>query len=261
MKNRPASSAIFSFGTMVAGWELIARSGFVDHLLFPGVYSIILSLFSDLTSSRLYFAVSSTVWKAAFAFLLATVAGVSVGFLMAMIRGLGMALGPSLDFLRSIPATALLPVVLLFFGFGASAKIALAAFPSALTIAIGCYYGATSANPFRVRVLKQMGASGLFVFRHVVLFEALPSMLGAMRIALSLSLVLVIVGELIIPAGTGIGILIYDAQQAFQSPSMFARIFVAGMIGYTLNWLFIVIERNSLRWRDSEDQRIAESQW
>jgi ABC-type nitrate/sulfonate/bicarbonate transport system permease component len=229
-------------------WQVLSVSGRFDSLLLPTVPSVIYAFATEVSSWHVLRGIGASVWKALAGFALATAFGVPVGLGMGLSRPAGLMLSPTFDFMRSIPATALMPLFFLFFGFGAASKVAVAFYPSALLIVVGSYYGATSTGTFRRDILRQMGASSWQVFRHVLIFEALPNILAAMRMALSLCLVLVVVAEIIVPAEPGIGRLIYDAQQALDTPRLYARIAVAGVIGFLLNEAFGQMENRIARW-------------
>lgn len=239
-------------GSVLLMWEIVAKSEVFDPLIFPSTVDVITGGTRDLRRWYIYTCIASTTWKAVVAFGASVVLGMPAGFVIGSFRKVNKALFPVVDFLRSIPATALIPVFILVFGLEWKSKIAIAFYPSVFLVLIGTYYGILSADSFRAEVIKFYGGSRWDAFRYAGFFEAVPSILSSMRIALSTAFVLVVVAELIIPQGRGIGNAIHNAQQAFDPGLLFARIFFAGVIGYGLNVFFVVAERRFVYWRPAD---------
>ena len=171
---------------------------------------------------------------------------------------LGLALGSSvrvyrslefvIDFFRSTPASALFPLFLVILGVGESTKVAVAAFGAGLLILFNTAYGVMNARKTRQAAARVMGASPLRVMVGVTLLESLPQTLVGMRAGVSFSLVIVIVAEMFIGSTDGLGQRVFEAQQLFDMPDMYAAIFAAGALGYGLNLLFLLIEKRFVHW-------------
>ena len=153
------------------------------------------------------------------------------------------------EFFRSIPATALLPVFMLLFGVGDASKIALAGYAAGLTLALNAMYGVHVGKELRRRAAQTLGIKGLALFRKIVFPEALPHISAGFRVALSLSLVVVIVAEMFAGSPAGLGKRIIDAQQVYRTDEMYAAILTAGALGFVLNRLALAAERRILHWR------------
>lgn len=248
MEGRLNLQGLIGFVGLAAVWEVVASSGFFDAMLFPHLPTVVLAALQEMTDPVFLGALTATLWKTIIAFALSVVLAVPAGLLIGSSARLANLLAPVIDFLRSVPATALFPAFLMFFGYGTSAKLALAIYPSVLLILVGSSYGVRSANQMRIAVFRQLGASRARVFRQVVFFEALPSILGSARIALSLVLVLVVVAELLVPSQPGLGTMIYNAQQNFDTALMYAGIGITGVLGYLLNLAFLGLERKLAPW-------------
>ena len=93
-----------------------------------------------------------------------------------------------------------------------------------------------------------MGASRLRVLFDVMLLESLPQTFVGLRNGVSLALVIIVVAEMFIGSQDGLGHSVFEAQQLFEMPRMYAAIFAAGALGYGLNLLFLVIERRFVHW-------------
>jgi ABC-type nitrate/sulfonate/bicarbonate transport system permease component len=109
-------------------------------------------------------------------------------------------------------------------------------------------YGVMNARKSRILAAKVMGASRWRVMRDVVLLESLPQTFVGLRGGVSLALVIVIVAEMFIGSTDGLGQRVFEAQQLFEMPDMYAAIFAAGALGYGLNLLFLLIEKRFVHW-------------
>ena len=171
---------------------------------------------------------------------------------------LGIALGSNerayrsveflIDFFRSTPSSALIPLFLLIFGINNINKVAIAAFGAFLIVIFNCAYGVINARKQRVAAAKVMGATRWQIFKDVLFWESLqPSFVG-LRSAVSMALVIVVVAEMFIGSENGLGHKIIDAQQVMNVRVMYAAIMAAGILGYALNVLFLALERRIVHW-------------
>jgi sulfonate transport system permease protein len=140
------------------------------------------------------------------------------------------------------------PLFLVLFGVGDETKIAVAAFGAALVILFNVAYGVMNARKTRLLAAKVMGASELRILFDVMLLESLPQTFVGLRNGVSLALVIIVVAEMFIGSQDGLGHSVFEAQQLFDMPRMYAAIFAAGALGYGLNLLFLLIERRFVHW-------------
>jgi NitT/TauT family transport system permease protein len=105
-----------------------------------------------------------------------------------------------------------------------------------------------NARKTRQAAARVMGASPLRVMASVTFLESLPQTLVGMRAGVSFSLVIVIVAEMFIGSTDGLGQRVINTQSIFNMPEMYATIFSAGVLGYGLNLIFILIERRFVHW-------------
>jgi ABC-type nitrate/sulfonate/bicarbonate transport system permease component len=104
-------------------------------------------------------------------------------------------------------------------------------------------YGVMNARKTPLRAARVMGASRLRVLTDVTLLESLPQTFVGLRNGVSLALVIFIVAAMFIVSTEGLGQRVFEAQQLFAMPDMYAAIFAAGALGFGLNPLFLLIER------------------
>lgn len=233
---------------MLLGWVLLALAYGVasllvaDPVLLPNLGAVLLATSQLFGGGGGWGHVMATVREAGIAVLLSVMAGVPLGLAVGSAPRLRASLEPPIDWMRSIPATALFPLMLLFFGLGAQSRIAIATYGSVFPVVISTMYGAAGVDPDRLRHAHRCGLGGLGKIIHVVAWGSLASILAGIRLAISASLVLVVVGEMFIGAQRGAGFLIVQFQTRYQTAEMFGVIMVLGFVGYALNRVFQRVE-------------------
>jgi len=233
---------------LFVAWDLVVRLGFIKPILLPTPAATLGALFSGLGGGPLLTDFAVTVLRTLEAFLIAAVIGVPLGVLLGSNEKAYRSVEFLIDFFRSTPSSALIPLFLLIFGVSDINKVAIAAFGALLIVIFNSAYGVINARKQRVMAARVMGASRGQVFRDVLIWESLqPSFVG-LRSAVSMALVIVIVAEMFIGSENGLGHRIIDAQQVLNVKSMYAAILAAGALGYALNVLFLVAERKIVHW-------------
>lgn len=229
-------------------WDLVVRLGFIKPILLPTPADTIAALITGLAGGPLLTDFAMTVWRTLQSFAIAAVVGVPLGVLLGSNEKAYRSVEFLIDFFRSTPSSALIPLFLLIFGVSDVNKVAIAAFGALLIVVFNSAYGVMNARKQRVMAARVMGASRWQVFKDVLIWESLqPSFVG-LRSAVSMALVIVIVAEMFIGSDTGLGHRIIDAQQVLNVKSMYAAILAAGALGYALNILFLVAERRIVHW-------------
>ena len=229
-------------------WDLVVRLGFIKPILLPPPAATLLTLVSGLAGGPLLNDFAVTVMRTLEAFLIAAAVGVPLGVVLGSNEKAYRSVEFLIDFFRSTPSSALIPLFLLIFGVSDINKVAIAAFGAFLIVVFNSAYGVINARKQRVMAAKVMGASRWQTFRDVLIWESLqPSFVG-LRSAVSMALVIVIVAEMFIGSENGLGHRIIDAQQVLNVKSMYAAILAAGALGYALNVLFLLAERRIVHW-------------
>jgi len=229
-------------------WDLAVRLGFIKPILLPTPADTVAALITGLAGGPLLTDFAMTVWRTLQAFAIAAVVGVPLGVLLGSNEKAYRSVEFLIDFFRSTPSSALIPLFLLIFGVSDVNKVAIAAFGALLIVVFNSAYGVINARKQRVMAARVMGASRWQIFKDVLVWESLqPSFVG-LRSAVSMALVIVIVAEMFIGSDTGLGHRIIDAQQVLNVKSMYAAILAAGALGYALNILFLIAERRIVHW-------------
>jgi NitT/TauT family transport system permease protein len=229
-------------------WTVTVWTRLVDPVLLPSPASTFRAMWAGMSGGKLGIDFVKTVERTISATAIAAVIAIPMGILLGSSEKLYRSVEFVIDFFRSTPASAMFPLFLVLFGVGDRTKISVAAFGAALVILFNVAYGVMNARKTRILAAKVMGASSLRVLTDVTLLESLPQTFVGLRNGVSLALVIVVVAEMFIGSTDGLGQRVFEAQQLFNMPDMYAAIFAAGALGYGLNLMFLLIERRFVHW-------------
>ena len=229
-------------------WYLLFWIRIINPLFLPTPHKVIVELFHLLLTGKIWVDIGSTLLRTVFGFLLAVIIGTPIGLFMGYYTKVYSSFEIIVDFFRSLPALAVFPLLMFFFGIGDAAKIATTVFSCSLIIIVNATYGVTNSKKTRQIVAYLMEATPQEIFWKVILFDALPQIFIGMRTSLSLALVVVVVTEMFIGTNWGIGHRLIEAQLTYRVPEMYSSIIIAGLLGYGLNKTFVTIERKLIHW-------------
>ena len=229
-------------------WSTAVSAKWVSATLLPAPSTTIMYMFHVFATGSIFPDLWATVARTFYAFVGASLIGVPLGVALGSSPPIYKSVEFLIDFFRSTPSSALIPLFMLIFGITDVNKIAIAAFAAILVIIFNSAYGVMNAKKTRVMAAQTMGISSFHIFKDVLLMESLPQTFIGLRTGISLALVIVIVAEMFIGSENGLGHRIIDAQQVFNIKDMYSSILVTGALGYFLNLIFMVIERRLIHW-------------
>jgi ABC-type nitrate/sulfonate/bicarbonate transport system permease component len=178
---------------------------------------------------------------------IAVVVGVVVGFVIGLLPGFAKYVEPMMTFLRNLPPAALIPVFLLILGVGDSMKVAFIASTVIWPIILNTIDGVGAVDQTQLSTGRAYGISPRRVLFSIILPSALPKIFAALRISLSLALILMVISEMV-AATNGIGFEILYSQRTFRIVDMWSGIVVLSLLGFILNQLIGLVENRALRW-------------
>jgi len=229
-------------------WDLVVRMGLIKPILLPPPLDALTTLVTGMFSDALLPHFLVTVERTLLAFSIAAVVGMPLGVVLGSNDKAYRSVEFVIDFFRSTPSSALIPLFLLIFGISDVNKVAIATFGAFLIVVFNSAYGVINARKQRVAAAKVMGATRWQIFKDVLIWESLQPTFVGLRSAVSMALVIVVVAEMFIGSESGLGHKIIDAQQVMNVKMMYAAILAAGILGYLLNILFLVLERRIVHW-------------
>ena len=231
-------------------WELGARTGIIPERVLAAPSSVLATMWAMTISGELPLNVLVSLGRAAAGLTI----GVTVGSVFALVAGLSkrgeLAVDPPLQMLRTLPALALSPLLIVWMGIGEVPKIALIAYATSFPIYLNLYNGVRGADLKLVEAARTFGLSKLEVVRHVILPAALPSFLVGFRYALSVSVLILVAAEQI-NAQAGLGYLINNARDFSRTDILVVCLLVYALLGLGADYIVRNLERRALAWRPS----------
>jgi NitT/TauT family transport system permease protein len=234
---------------LLAVWQLLLMLGLGDRRFIPAPSDIALRFAAMIASGELAQHTAVTLWRVFAGFAVGSLPAIAIGLLMAMYRPVRIFFDPLIATLFPIPKVALMPLLLLTFGFGDASKIALVAIAAFFPVIINTYAGAANIEKIYWDVAKNFGASQAVMFTRVVFFGALPMVFAGLRIALAVSFIVLVAAEFV-ASKIGIGYLIWNSWELLQVDVMFVGIATIGILGLITSALFQEIERKVIPWKD-----------
>lgn len=234
---------------LAAAWEVVTRAGLVPASALPSLDTVAAAWYSLAAGGDLWTNGVSSITRGAAGLGLAIVFGSLVGVLMAWYRPIRVVINPIVEFFYPMPKSALIPVMVLWLGFGDASKIATIFVGSMLPITLSAYNGARGTDEVLIWTARSMGASRFRVLWEVVLPSALPELLSGIRTALALTFVLLVASELIV-ARSGFGYMIGWLGDGGAYDSMFAVVLTVAFLGFVADRLYLLLTQRILAWRE-----------
>jgi NitT/TauT family transport system permease protein len=229
--------------TILLGWELVVRAFHIASYLVPPPSKILSALWTQ--REYLWQNAGPTAYEIWVGFAFALLVGVALGLLVALTRFGDEAVMPFLVATQSVPKTALAPLFLVWFGYGALPKIVMAAALSFFPIVVNLVRGLRAVEPEMIQYLRTLGASRVDLVRRLRLPTALPYLLSAMKVSISLATVGAIVGEFL-GASQGLGYVMQQASNSYETDTLFAALVVTSLIGVVSYSAISLVERFAL---------------
>jgi len=231
-----------------AGWEFAARSGVVSQLALPPLSHVLLAWIEMIRSGELISNGAASLWRAG-AGRARGIGGGAKGGRAQGGWGPGQGpLGPLVEMFYPMPKSALIPVTVLWLGFGDGSKILLIFLGCMLPVTMGAFNGARGSDQALVWSARSMGASRLRMLLDVVVPSALPEILNGIRTSLALAFILLVSSELIV-AREGLGYLIGYLGANGTYDAMFAVVLTVAFLGFAADRAYQALVERLLLWR------------
>lgn len=228
-------------------WELASRSGWLPSRVLPEPLAVVAAFRTLALSGELWQHTAVSAWRALAGLAIGGGLGLLLGLLSGTFRTAETLLDSSLQMVRNIPALALIPLVILWFGIDEAAKLFLVAVGVFFPIYLNTFHGIRSVDKGLIEMARSYGLSGWALYWQVILPGALPSILVGLRFSLGLMWVLLIVAETI-SAQAGIGYLTMNAREFLQTDVVLVGILLYALLGKLADLLAKGLERWWLRW-------------
>lgn len=239
---------------LVALWGLVSGMGWVSKVFLPTPAATWHSLLEGFnlrggsSDGELLAYTLATIRRMLEGWLLASLLGVALGALIGVSSTARRWIQPTLEFLRPLPASALLPLAISIFGLSAGMVLSVVAVGAMWPVLLATIHGFAAVHPRLQEVSRCLQMSRLAFVWKVGLPNAMPDILAGMRLSMTVSLIVAIVGEMI-ASQAGLGQAILLAARSFRAADLFAGIVLLGAIGFGSNALLAAAEKRLLRWQ------------
>ena len=234
---------------LAIAWELASRLDLVSSTALPPLTDVIRAWIDLIKDGELITNGLASLYRAAAGLTLAIVLGAALGIFMAWWKPVNALFAPIVEIFYPLPKSALIPVTVIWLGFGDGSKILLIFLGCMLPVTLGAYNGARGSEQALVWSACSMGANRLRVMWDVVLPSALPELLNGIRTALALSFILLVSSELIV-AQKGFGYLIGFLGANGNYDAMYAVVVTVAFLGFAADRGYLLITKRALAWRE-----------
>ena len=233
---------------LLGAWEGLLAAGIGDRRFIPAPSDIFGQFVKVTLSGELLEHTGVTLYRVFAGYFVGALPAICVGLLMAMFKPVRIFFDPLIAALFPIPKVALMPLLLLAFGFGDASKIALVAIAVFFPVCVNTFVGAANIDKIYWDVSRNYGASQWVMFRRVVLPGALPTIFAGLRIALAVAFIVLVASEFV-ATKSGLGYMIWNSWELLQVDIMFAGIVTIGLLGLVSSMLFEEIQRRVIPWK------------
>lgn len=226
-----------TFALLAAVWSALTYSDVVPPMFLPSPDKVVKDGALLFTQFDLMSDIGASVFRVTVGFLLATVIAVPLGIMMGSLKICEALTEPLLSFIRYMPASAFIPLFILWLGIGESEKIAVIFFGTFFPLALMIMDVTKNVAHDLIDTAYTLGVSRWGVFRRIILPASMPGIVDTLRIAFGWAWTYLVVAE-IVAAGSGLGFMIMQAQRFLKTGNIIVGIIVIGVIGIVIDMVF-----------------------
>jgi ABC-type nitrate/sulfonate/bicarbonate transport system permease component len=240
-----------------AVWELLAQFSVINSNILPSFSVVIKTIYQGILEGTLLLDILASIKRVIIGYLIGSFLGVAFGSLSALNRSFRNLVRPIIDLIRPIPPIAWIPIALLWFGFGDPSAYFLVALGGFFPVYNNTFLGIELVEKGTTEVAVMHGATKKYIFRQIVLPQALPHIFAGLRTGLGVAWMIVITAELV-GAQSGLGYMIQVSRAQLQSENVVAGMVVIGIIGLGLDRFAGWLEKVLMPWRKHTNKLLNE---
>jgi NitT/TauT family transport system permease protein len=239
------------FVVFVAVWEFLIKFLEVNKVILPPPSAIGSSMVTQFQSAFFWSNVRVTTQEALIGFAAATIFAIIAGTFISQIKIVEKVALPYLVGFQAIPKVALAPLFIIWFGFGMTSKVVMAATIAFFPILINIIEGLKSADEEQIRMLRVFGATKFQIFRKVQVPNAMPFFFAGLDVGLLLAILGAVVGEFL-GSQVGLGSMVLTLQYNFDTAGMFAILLVLSLMGILAHSIIKAFQRKFAFWGEND---------
>lgn len=229
-------------------WYLLSAIPAVGAII-TNPLKVLKTLQAEITSGRMLTNIWASLLRVIGGFSLGLAVAIPVAFLMAWYSGIRAIVDPWIQFFRTIPPIALIPLVIVSQGVGESAKISVIFVATFLVMVISIFQGVRNVDPTLIRAARVLGAKDKDIFLEVIVPASFPYILVGVRVGLAAAWTTLVAAELT-GASKGLGNMIMEASLYFRMDVVILGIIVIGIIGLAMDKFVLFLERRLAGWQE-----------
>lgn len=245
--NRNLVTVLASLLGVLAVWWAVTKIGAVNTDLFPTPGAVAVAAVEMHQDGVLWSDLRASLSRAAVGFMVGGVLGILVGLLTSRMSLFSYSLNPFLTLLRPIPAIALVPIAIIWFGIGEASKYFVISYTVFLAVWLNTHHGMSMVALTYIRASRSLGANRRREFFEVVMPAAAPHIMSGLRLGATLAFLSLVAAELT-GASSGIGYRLQEARQFIRTDRMFVSLIELGLLGAFLDYLFVMLGRRAIHW-------------
>ncbi len=235
------------FATLIIIWQILSVTGIVPAFMLPSPIKVIKAFVTDFRVLMGH--AGYTLTESAIGMAVSIVIGFFAAVLMDRFVYIKKAVYPLLVVTQTVPAIAIAPLLVLWFGFGISPKIILIVIVCFFPVAVGFLDGFASADPDEIKLLRSMGAKGTQIFRHIKLPRSMPHFFAGLKVSSSYCIVSAVISEWL--GGTdGLGVYMTRVRKSYAFDKMFAVIILVSALSLLLMALVSLLEKKLMPYKE-----------
>jgi len=235
---------------LVVIWQIYVTRTQISAFILPRPAAVALAWLDLLSTPRAWADLFVTLYETLFGFVWALLFGIVLGVLLGRLRWLEITLNPFIVAIQVIPKVAFVPLFVVWFGFGMTSKVIVAAVLAFFPILTNTILGVKSIDSGHRDVMTSLTASRLAIFRRLELPSSLPYILTGMEVGIVLAVIGAIVGEYL-GGDSGLGYLLISKMNAYETDGLFAVMIQMTLLGFALNFGIGVLRRLLIPWHSS----------
>lgn len=239
---------LLNVATFFVAWEVFARGEILNPMFFPAPSEVARALVENFGNGLLWEHLGSSARNFVIGMGIASATAIPLGLVMGAVRPFQVLLGPYVWALASLPTVALVPLVILIFGFTDTAKIALILVGAIFPIMINCMEGVRTVDPTLLSAARVYGANRRQRLAWVVLPNSVPFVVSGVNQGMTQGLIGLVVSEMF-ATSQGLGHLMVRAQQAFDPALLYGVMVLLAAISLSFVHVMRVVERAAAPWR------------
>ena len=228
-------------------WQIASNVGAINNAVLSSPKSILIKFVEVLSNGKLMANLGISIWRVIQGFLLGSILGLGLGTVMGLFSCVNKLFNSLVGILRPIPMIAWIPLLILWLGIGEGSKVAVIVIGTFWPVLLNTIQGIRNTDTKFIEVATVLEKRKVEILWHVILPNAMPSIIIGLRLGVGTAWSCVVAAEMI-AASKGIGYMIMYAREMSQPTVIFVGVFTIGAIGLLIDKGFTKLEKYILRW-------------